>query len=63
MSWLKVKKTGDLLDSFNIELVPHDHPELFTNNQSGYFVLSTPGKVWRPGLYCLDLFVGEEVAA
>jgi hypothetical protein len=65
MSSWKVKKlyqeTSE--DSFNLEPVSHDHPEVFTNNQSDYFVLSAPEKVWRPELYCLDLFVGEEVPA
>lgn len=33
------------------------------NEQSGYFVLSTPESEWTPGLYRCGLFIGDEVSA
>jgi len=40
-----------------------DQVVMSTNEQSGYFVLSSPESEWTPGLYRCGLFVGDEVSA
>ncbi len=41
----------------------HDQVVMSMNEQSGYFVLSSPESGWSPGLYRCGLFVGDEVSA
>jgi len=40
-----------------------DRVVMSTNEQSGYFVLSSPESEWTPGLYRCGLFVGDTVSA
>jgi tetratricopeptide (TPR) repeat protein len=40
-----------------------DQVVMSTNEQSGYFVLSSPESEWTPGLYRCGLFVGDTVSA
>ena len=40
-----------------------DQVVMSTNEQSGYFVLSSPKAQWTPGLYRCGLFVGDTVSA
>ena len=40
-----------------------DQVLMSTNEQSGYFVLSSPTSEWTPGLYRCGLFVGDTVSA
>ncbi len=41
----------------------HDQVVMSTNEQSEYFVLSSPKDQWTPGLYRCGLFVGDTVSA
>ena len=40
-----------------------DQVVMSTNEQSGYFVLSSPKSKWTPGIYRCGLFVGDTVSA
>jgi len=40
-----------------------DQVVMSTNEQSGYFILSSPKTEWMPGLYRCGLFVGDTVSA
>jgi|GEM_PF-288460 len=43
--------------------IAHDQVVMSMNEQSGYFVLSSPKTEWTPGLYRCGLFVGDTVSA
>ena len=47
----------------NQKALAQDHVVMSMNEQSGYFVLSTPEAGWTPGQYRCGLFVGNEVSA
>ena len=40
-----------------------DQVVMSVNEQSGYFVLSSPESEWNPGLYRCGLFVGDTVSS
>ena len=44
-------------------LVGTDSVEISLNEASGYFWLERPAEGWKPGMYRIDLYVGEQLSA
>ncbi len=53
----------ETMDSSDGHPVSSDQVISGTNEQSGYFLLTPPDGGWVPGLYRVDLFMGDTIAA